>query len=201
MLEKKSSAVLFDMATGSYLNSKRGDNFDMKYFIKIITILAMVLGILSISLLVVAFLVWDINSKDVTEIVEESSKSALSSANIGSYLSVLTGIVAFLFPVSLSIISDAKGKYFSSQEVTTIVFNQRGYFGLKVILGILILTTFASFWTPLPIWATIILLIVIIGSLGFLFYFFRQLEGIISDFSQLVREEEKSKINRLLKNG
>lgn len=174
----------------------------MEYFLKIISVIIAVLAVLAISLLLLAFLVWDVNSKVMLpEIVEETSKWVMSGDNIGSYLSVLTGIVAFLFPVSLSIISDAKGKYFSSQEVTSVVFKQCEYNGLYYVLSVLLVLTFASFWGQLPQWFNFLMLLAMTGSLGFLFLFFRKLEKIISDFSQLVREEEKSNIDKLLRNG
>ncbi|MDR7128082.1 hypothetical protein J2X69_000410 [Algoriphagus sp. 4150] len=161
-----------------------------------------VLAVLAISLLVLAILIWAVNSKVMLpEIVDKVSVWSLSADNIGSYLEVLTGIVALLFPISLSIISDAKGKYFSSQEVTSVVFEQCEYKGLYYVLSILVVLTFASFWDPLPKWFVILMLSAMTGSLGFLFFFFRKLEKIISDFSQLVRHEEKSNINKLLRNG
>ena len=94
----------------------------MEYFLKIMSVVIAVLTVLVISLLVVVLLLWDINSKVILPEIIEYTESILTQQNIGAYLSVLTGIVTLLFPISLSIISDSKGKYFNSQEVTSIVF-------------------------------------------------------------------------------
>jgi len=173
----------------------------MLYFIKIMTALIAVLAVLAMSLLVVAFLTWDVNSQVILpEILEETSKWNLSGEYIGSYLEVLTGIVALLFPISLSIITDAKGKYFSSQEVTEVVFKQWEYKGLYFVLFILLAVTVASFWEPVEKWVLLLMLCAMTGTLIFLYFFFRKLEEVISDFSLLVREEEKSKIEDLVGN-
>ncbi len=173
-------------------------------------VIVAVLAVLALVLLVLFFLVLEINSNffppEVVEIIYkiEITKDVpglITQENIGTYLEVLTGIVALLFPISLSIITEVKGKYFSSQEVTSVVFKQWQYKGLYVVLFILIGFTFASFWKTIQNWVLIGMLGSICGSLIFLFFFFRKLEEIISDFSKLVREKEKSKINDLLKNG
>lgn len=165
------------------------------------SVMVAVLAVLAISLLVVAFIVWDINSNVILpEVVEKYIKLSLSDENVGTYLEVLIGIVALLFPISLSIITDAKRKYFSSQEVTSVVFKQWEYKGLYFILFVLIGFTFVSFWEPIPKWVLFIMLLTITGSLIFLYFFFKKLEEIISDFSLLVRKEEKTKINNLLRN-
>lgn len=161
-----------------------------------------VLAVLAMALLILLFLVWDVNSKVMLpEIIQKIGTTTLTDRNVGSYLGVLTGIVALLFPISLQIISYAKGKYFSSQEVTSVVFKQCEYKGLYVVLFILFGFTFASFWEPLPKWVLIMMLCAICGSLIFLYFFFLKLEEIISDFSQLVREEEKRNIKNILSNG
>lgn len=166
------------------------------------SVLVVVLAILAISLMVVTFLAWDINTKVMLpEIVEKVSKWGLSEGNIGACLSVLSTIIALLFPISLQIITEAKGKYFSSQEVTSVVFKQYEYKGLYIVLFILIVFTFVSFWEPIPKWVLFLMLCAICGSLIFLYFFFSKLEEIISDFSKLVRDEEKSNVNRILRNG
>lgn len=166
------------------------------------SVLVAVLAVLAMSLLVLAFLVWDVNTKMILpEIVKKTSDWIPNSDNIGTYLEVLIGIVALLFPISLQIISDAKGKYFSSQEVTSVVFKQWEYKGLYVVLFILVSFTVASFWDPLPMGVIWLMLFTITGTLVFLYFFFRKLEEIISDFSKLVRDEEKSNVNRILRNG
>jgi len=152
--------------------------------------------------MVIAFLAWDVNSKVMLpEIVEKFSDWSLSDENVGACLSVLSTIIALLFPISLSIINDAKGKYFSSQEVTSVVFKQYEYKGLYVILFVLITFTIISFWEPIPKWVLFLMLCVITGTLVFLYFFFKNLEKIISDFSQLVRKKEKSNIKKMLKDG
>jgi len=174
----------------------------MSYFLKLLSVFVAVLAVLALTLLILFFLIWDVNSKVLLpELVQDFETFTLTHENIGSYLEVLTGIVALLFPISLSIIADAKGKYFSSEEVTTVVFQQKEYRGLYFVLATLLILTFASFWDPLPQWIIFLILIVMIGSLAFLFFFFRKLEKIISDFSLLVRDEEKSNIKKLLGNG
>lgn len=161
-----------------------------------------VLAILAISLFVVFLLVLDINSKVLLpEIIQEYGNSFLTLDNLGSYLSVMTGIVALLFPISLSIISDAKGEYFNSEEVSTIVFKHWTYIGLKVIIGLMIIVTIVSFFNVVHSFFLILTFLIIIGSLVFLFFFFKRLEKIIRDFSLLVRQEEKRVINELIGDG
>lgn len=160
-----------------------------------------VLGTLAFTLLVFVILLWDLNSRVILPaIIQEMGTYSLTDKNIGTYLGVLTGIVALLFPISLSIISDSKGKYFSSQEVTEVMFKQCEYKGMYYLIVLLIALTIVSFWEPLPKLLIVLMLIAMIGSLVFLFFFFRKLEDVISDFSQLVRKEEKSNIQKLLKN-
>lgn len=173
----------------------------MEYFLKIMSVVIAVLAVLAISLLVIALLLWDVNSKVMLPEIIESTESVLTQENIGAYLSVLTGIVTLLFPISLSIISDSKGKYFNSQEVTSIVFEHYTYKGLKVILGVLIFLTIISFFDVINKFFLILTLMLIVGSLFFLFLFFQRLEEVIRDFSLLVRDQEKSKIDKLLGNG
>lgn len=172
----------------------------MLYFIKIMTALIAVLAVLALSLLVVAFLIWDVNSSQVIlpEVAKEAGKWVLSGDNIGSYLSVLTGIVAFLFPVSLQIISDSKVNIFNSQEVTEVIFKHWTYRGLKWVLGLLVFLTIASFFDLNGSFFLIIILFVMALSLIFLFFFFRRLEVIMQDFSLLVRKEEKERIEDML---
>ena len=174
----------------------------MAYFLKIMSVIVAVLAVLAITLLVATFLAWDINSKVLLpEIVVKVSEWGLSAANIGACLSVLSTIIALLFPISLQIITEARGRYFSSQEVTSVVFNQCEYKGLYIVLFILIGFTFVSFWEPIPKWILFLMLCAICGSLIFLYFFFSNLEEIVSDFSKLVRDKEKSNVNRILKNG
>lgn len=165
----------------------------MEYFLKIMSVVIAVLTVLVISLLVVVLLLWDINSKVILPEIIEYTESILTQQNIGAYLSVLTGIVTLLFPISLSIISDSKGKYFNSQEVTSIVFKHWTYKGLKWILGVLIFLTIISFFNIVNKFFLIIIFILMAGSLSFLFFFFKRLEQVIRDFSLLVRDQEKSK--------
>ncbi|SFB59779.1 hypothetical protein [Algoriphagus aquimarinus] len=174
----------------------------MLYCLRVMCVLLVVLLVLFVSLTIIAFLAWDVNSKVILpEIVEKCSAFSLSDENVGTYLEVLTGIVALLFPISLQIINDAKGKYFSSQEVTSVVFKQREYKGLYAVLFVLITFTIVSFWEPIPKWVLFLMLCAITATLIFLYFFFKNLEEIISDFSQLVRKEEKSNIKKMLKDG
>lgn len=174
----------------------------MKYFVEIMSVIVAVLAVLAMALLVLLFLIWDVNSKVILpDIIQKIGATTLTDKNVGNYLGVLTGIVALLFPISLQIISYAKRKYFSSQEVTSVVFKQCEYKGLYFVLFILIGFTAASFLEPLPKWVLLLMLFAICGSLIFLYFFFKKLEEIISDFSRLVRKEEKSNVNRILKNG
>jgi hypothetical protein len=155
--------------------------------------------VLLLSLSIVALLAWDINSQVVLpELIQKAKDWSLNGENIGSYLSVLTGIVAFLFPASLHIISDSKGDNFNSQEVTEIVFNHWTYNGLKWILGSLVALTIASFFDLSDSFLLILILIVMAISLVFLFFFFKRLEIIMEDFSLLVRKVEKKKIEEIL---
>src|SRR5690606_25935114 len=168
---------------------------DIVLFLITMAVIYAVLAVLVISLTVVALLAWDVNSKIILpEIVQETSNWTLADGNIGTYLEILTGIVALLFPISLTIISDAKGKYFSSQEVTSVVFNQKEYKGLYFVLAFLLVLTIASFQDPLPVWFKFLMLLAMIGTLAFLYFYFKKLE-------KIVREKEKIKIDRLLGNG
>lgn len=173
-------------------------------------VIVAVLAVLALVLLVLFFLVLEINSNffppEVVEIlykieITKEFHGLFTQENVGTYLEVLTGIVALLFPVSLSIISDSKGKYFDNKEVTEYVFSKIEYKGLYAVLILLIFMTVLSFINELPSWILIIMLFTMVISLSFLFFFFRNLEKIIGDFPQLVRESEKSKIDNLLENG
>lgn len=182
----------------------------MVYFIKIMSVIVAVLAVLVLVLSVLFFLVLEINSNffppEVVEIIYKIEitnevPGLFTQENVGTYLEVLTGIVALLFPVSLSIISDSKGKYFDNKEVTEYVFSKTEYKGLYAILTLLILMTVLSFINELPSWVLVIMLFTMFLSLIFLFFFFRKLEEIIGDLPQLVRESEKYKIDNLLGNG
>lgn len=182
----------------------------MAYFLKIMSVIVAVLAVIVLVLSVLFFLVLEINSNffppEVVEIIYkiEITKEVpglFTQENVGTYLEVLTGIVALLFPVSLSIISDSKGKYFDNKEVTEYVFSKIEYKGLYAILTLLILMTGLSFINELPSWVLVIMLFTMILSLIFLFLFFRKLEKVIGDLPQLVRESEKGKIDNLLGNG
>ena len=161
-----------------------------------------VLAVLAVTLLVVAFIAWDINSKVILpKIIKEASELSFSKENIGSYLEVLTGIVALLFPISLSIINDAKGDYFNSKEATSVVFNHWTYKSLKFILGFLIVTIALSFFYTLTKFWLFFIWLGMTCSLGMLFFYFKHLQKVIQDFSEMVRIKEKNIIETLLRNG
>lgn len=171
----------------------------MIFCLRVLCVLLAVLMVLLLSLSIVAFLAWDINSNVILpEVVKEMSEWALKPDNIGSYLEVMTGIVAFLFPVSLQIISDSKGEDFNSKEVTEVVFAHWTYRGLKWVLGSLVFLTIASFYDLADSFFLILIFFVMAFSLVFLFFFFKRLETIMEDFSLLVREKEKDKIEEML---
>ncbi|MBY5950545.1 hypothetical protein KUV23_06145 [Algoriphagus marincola] len=174
----------------------------MGYLLKILIVLLATLIVLGISLIVVALLAWDINSKMVLpEMLKSADFLHLVGDEIGTYLEVLTGIVALLYPISLSIISDAKGDYFNSEEVTTVVFKHWTYKALKWILGLLVFLTVLSFFKIENQILLFVILLVMTISLTFLFLFFKRLEKVIRDFADLVRKEEKSNIQKILRDG
>tara|TARA_R110002049_G_scaffold255637_1_gene431182 strand:- start:435 stop:953 length:519 start_codon:yes stop_codon:yes gene_type:complete len=172
----------------------------MKYELKILNIILVVLIGLIVALSIVTFLVLGIASNS-TNVTLEESEILLSDKNLGTYIEVFTGIVALLFPISLAIVSDAKGKYFNSHEVTSVVFSHWSYRSLSVILGFLIISTIFSFFNLIPAWGLILVFIGIISSLIVLYFYFNRLEKVIKDFSQLVREKEKENIEKLLSDG
>lgn len=172
------------------------------YLLKILIVLLATLIVLGMALTIVAFLAWDINSKMILpEMVKEAGNWVISGENIGTYLEVLTGIVALLFPISLQIINDAKGDRFSSKEATTVVFNHWTFLSLRFILGFLILLTVLSFFCHLANWVVFIIMILMVGTLSVLFFYFNHLQKVIEDFSELVRKKEKEKIEDILRNG
>lgn len=182
----------------------------MAYFLKIMSVMVAVLAVIVLVLSVLFFLVLEINSNffppEVVEIIYkiEITKDVpglLTQENIGTYLEVLTGIVALLFPVSLQIVADAKGDLFSSQETTSVVFDHWTFKCLKLILVFLLLLTIISFFYNLPDWVLFIVMLFMSLTFVVVYFYFKHLQTVIRSFPELVSGIEKKRIDKILRDG
>ncbi len=175
----------------------------MRFKLKILGIILLILIILLISLTVVysISLIINANHPFKAELVKIHEWTG-NSDSLGYFIAIVTGLIAFLFPITLTIVNDIiSNGPFSSREVSDVVFSSPQYKILYVNIFVLIFYSIQSFFEEFYWQQNLINLILLFFSLFTSFRFIKMLEEVISDFSQLLREIEKAKIEKLLRNG
>lgn len=175
----------------------------MRFKLKILGIILLILIILLISLTVVYSISLIINANHPFKAELVKIHEWTGNVNyIGYFIAIVTALTAFLFPISLTIVNDiGTTSDFESDEISDIVFSSIGYRMLKINFLILIIFSIQSFFTQFYWEQTFFNLILLLISMFYSFKYINDLESFISDFSIAVRERERREIDQMLNNG
>lgn len=175
----------------------------MRFKLKILGIVLLILILLLVSLTIVYSISLTINANHPFKAELVAIHEWTGNVNyIGYFIAIVTGLIAFLFPITLTIVNDIiSNGPFSSREVSDVVFSSPQYKILYLNVFVLIFYSVQSFFQEFFWQQNLINLILLLFSLYTSFRFIKKLEDVISDFSQLLREIEKAKIEKLLGNG
>ncbi|MEB2774607.1 hypothetical protein SYJ56_04775 [Algoriphagus sp. D3-2-R+10] len=172
----------------------------MKLIVKVLFLNLVILLVLAVSLMITLLISLMINSNHPFRVeLLELHKWATSGVYIGYFIAIVTALLAFLFPISLTIVQNSAGiSGFSSKEVSDFVFKSPHYQLLMVNAFILIIFSIQSFFNEFYWWQTGCNFILLIVSLLISFNFIKLLEEVISDFSEIVRGKEKISISEII---
>lgn len=172
----------------------------MKFWLKVLGINLAILFLLMISLIILysILLMINYNHPFKTELIMVHEWTS-NNNYIGYFIAIVTALMAFLYPISLTIVNDSViSSSFTSREVSDAVFSSIEYKSLRVNIFILLFycaqSYFNEFYWPFNVLNFILLLLTIFIS----FRYIKMLESIISDFAQFVRDKEKSNVQTLL---
>jgi hypothetical protein len=172
----------------------------MKLLLKMLSLNLILLFVLAFSLMIVLIISLMINTNHPFRVeLIEFHKWTASGVYIGYFVAIVTALLAFLFPISLTIVQNsAANSGFSSKEVSDFVFTSLHYQLLLVNGFILIAFSIQSLFNEFYWWQTGCNFVLLIVALIISFNFIRLLEDIISDFSEIVRKREKKSIAKIM---
>src|SRR5690554_3975054 len=118
---------------------------------KMLKILYASIAILLVSITLLGIVFLNISSKDTAPtFMINPAEWQFNPGYISGFISIVTGLITILFPISLSIVSSSKTAYFNSKEISDVVFKHHTYKKIFYAIPILIFFSLCSMLKTIP---------------------------------------------------